>query len=170
MLTPFRYQRQRSSRVASGSGESQIARTTTSSAHLLNVTVMSIEVFAMSRGKLLPDPLHDQVNAVLYCINAQEGRYEAHEVEGVIIQELERAPVSNFRDVQGRKVCVEYVADERALFLRLESLVHLWDPDFLTGFEVQKGSLGYLVDRASHVGVRVALDLFWLILSNPAHC
>lgn len=132
---------------------------------MLNVTVMSIEVFAASRGKLLPDPLHDQVNGIFYSVKAQEGPDgESEEELGVLLQQGDSISASNFRIDCDSSVSVEYVASERELLERLEALVHRWDPDFLTGFEVQKGSLGYLVDRASQIGVRAYLSSLHVIV------
>jgi DNA polymerase zeta len=119
---------------------------------------MSIEVFAASRGKLLPDPLHDQVNSIFYSVKAREGpNGERKEELGVLLQQGDYISASNFRFDSDSSVSIEYAASERELLERLETLVHRWDPDFLTGFEVQKGSLGYLVDRASQIGVRSCL-------------
>lgn len=47
----------------------------------------------------------------------------------------------------GEGVEVAEVADERQLFEALLRLVRRFDPDFLVGWEVQQGSLGYLRDR-----------------------
>lgn len=121
---------------------------------LLNVTVMSLEVFALSRGKLLPDPIHDQVHGVFYAVKAQEGPDTVTKrATGVILQGVTAVSSDNLRFSRDAELTLEFVADERELFHRVEALVYEWDPDFLAGFEIQKGSLGYLVDRASQLDV-----------------
>lgn len=44
---------------------------------------------------------------------------------------------------------MEVVGSEEALLGAFVEAVRALDPDILVGFEVQQGSLGYLVDRAS---------------------
>lgn len=124
-----------------------------------NVTVMSIEVFAPSRGMLLPDPLHDAVRVVCYAVEAQEGPFETKAQEhGVILwvsDEDARASEAAARFcIESSHVVVRVAASERELFEKLVEAVNEWDPDFLTGFEVQKASIGYLVDRAVQLDVR----------------
>ena len=46
----------------------------------------------------------------------------------------------------------DLVHTEEALFVRLEQLVREHDPDVLVGFEVQRSSFGYVLDRAQHIG------------------
>jgi DNA polymerase elongation subunit (family B) len=43
--------------------------------------------------------------------------------------------------------------DEAGLFDALVALVAGADPDFLVGWEVQMASLGYLLERAQHLGL-----------------
>ena len=48
-----------------------------------------------------------------------------------------------------------YVKNESELFDELIKLVTRVDPDFLIGYEVELSSLGYLKDRASHLGINL---------------
>lgn len=129
------------------------------SANISNVTVMSIEIFATSRGTLLPDPLHDAIRAVCYAVEAQEGPFESKAKEsGVIMciteeQDTEASQAARFCIDSSSPVVVKVAASERELFEKLVVLVNDWDPDFLAGFEVQKASVGYLVDRANQLDV-----------------
>jgi hypothetical protein len=45
------------------------------------------------------------------------------------------------------------VRTERSLFAALCWLVRRWDPDIVVGFEIQRGSLGFLADRATVLGL-----------------
>uniref|UniRef100_K3WHC9 DNA polymerase n=1 Tax=Globisporangium ultimum (strain ATCC 200006 / CBS 805.95 / DAOM BR144) TaxID=431595 RepID=K3WHC9_GLOUD len=129
------------------------------SATMSNVTVMSIEIYALSRRALLPDPLYDQVKAVCYAVEAQEGPYESKTKErGVILY----IPEDDAASPQAARFCIESsdivvrsAASERELFKKVICLVREWDPDFLTGFEVQKASIGYLVDRAAQLDINL---------------
>ena len=53
----------------------------------------------------------------------------------------------------------EVLFDERALLDRLVEHVREVDPDVVVGFEVQGGSLGYLIDRAATLGTGEGLVL-----------
>lgn len=50
---------------------------------------------------------------------------------------------------------VEAFRSEDDLLRRLAALVHGLDPDVLVGWDVQRGSLGYLADRASTLGLNL---------------
>ncbi len=54
---------------------------------------------------------------------------------------------------------VEAFTNEADLFRRLLQLVGALDPDLLLGWDLQRGSLGYLVDRGSALGVNLARGL-----------
>lgn len=120
---------------------------------------MSIEIFAPSRGMLLLDPFHDAVRAVCYAVEAQEGPYETKVKEhGVILWVSEgdtgACEAAAKFCIESSQVAVRIAASEHELFEKMVEVVNYWDPDFLTGFEVQKTSIGYLVDRASQLDVR----------------
>ncbi|KAL7687193.1 putative DNA-directed DNA polymerase, family B, ribonuclease H-like superfamily [Plasmopara halstedii] len=131
-----------------------------SSAVLSNITILSIEIFAESRGYMLPNPLHDQIKVICYAIDAQEGPTDAKTKESGILllnlDDLEQArPEIVGLCVDSGNISVSFASNERELFKLLEDVVRRWDPDFLTGFEVQKASIGYLVDRASQMDVNL---------------
>ncbi|RLN98691.1 hypothetical protein BBJ28_00016228 [Nothophytophthora sp. Chile5] len=132
-----------------------------SAANVSNVTILSIEVFAESRGSMQPNPLHDPVNAICYAVEAQEGPTAAKTKErGFIIRMLNDmeaiTPDSMSLCADSGDVLVSIASDEGELFRLLETVVRRWDPDFLTGFEVQKASIGYVVDRATQLDVRTS--------------
>lgn len=49
--------------------------------------------------------------------------------------------------------------EEKDAIHRLIKLVHAWDPDILLGFEVQMLSWGYLIQRATALGIDIAPQL-----------
>ncbi|GLD93414.1 hypothetical protein PINS_up002006 [Pythium insidiosum] len=51
------------------------------------------------------------------------------------------------------------VQNEEDLFEQLIRVLQHWDPDFFVGFEVQKESLGYLIDRASQLQINLIQKL-----------
>lgn len=132
-----------------------------SSAVLSNVTVLSIEVFAASRGNMLPNPLHDPINAVCFAVEAQEGPTDSKTKErGIILWKPDdTVPDDVGLFIDSSNISVQISKDERDLLHAVEDVIRRWDPDFLTGFEVQKASIGYLVDRASQLDINLTQSL-----------
>ncbi|GMF09369.1 unnamed protein product [Phytophthora lilii] len=105
---------------------------------------------------MLPNPLHDPVNVISYSVEAQEGPTDSKTKERGFIfckaDDMEQSTLGSVGlCVDSSDISVTIATDERDLFCSLEKLVRRWDPDFLAGFEVQKASIGYLVDRASQM-------------------
>jgi DNA polymerase zeta len=111
---------------------------------------------------MLPNPLHDPVNVICYAVEAQEGPTDTKTKErGFLFWKLDDMDESTRSSVgmcvDGSDISITMAADERDLLHSLEALVRRWDPDFLAGFEVQKASIGYLVDRAAQLDVSVSV-------------
>ncbi|KAE9047947.1 DNA polymerase zeta catalytic subunit [Phytophthora rubi] len=155
-----RRKRGRPSLTSTASPSSKVSSSTV----LSNVTILSIEIFAASRGGMLPNPLHDPVNVICYAVEAQEGPTESKTKErGFLIRKPEDMDQTTLSSVglcvDSSEISVTIASDERDLFRSLEVLVRSWDPDFLAGFEVQKASIGYLVDRASQMDINLIQTL-----------
>ncbi|TDH68756.1 hypothetical protein CCR75_000141 [Bremia lactucae] len=158
--TESRRKRAYSSLVPTASLSSTLSSLTIAS----NITILSIEVFAGSRASLLPNPLYDPVQVICYAVDAQEGPSDTKTKDyGILMVKLdgmeEAAPESVILGVGSKNSSVSFASDERELFCLLEEVVNRWDPDFLAGFEVQKASIGYLVDRASKINVNLIQSL-----------
>lgn len=113
------------------------------------MTLMSIEIHAESRGDLRPDPRYDAINFIVVAI--KEDSNDAAEI--LVLLRDEKANVYN-RNVDGLLGCgVFAVKDEKTLFYLFTELVCLYDPDILMGWEIQGGSIGYLAERAAYIGI-----------------
>lgn len=113
------------------------------------VTLMSIEVHAESRGDLRPDPRYDAINFIVVAI--QEDSIDAAEI--LVLLRDEKANAYN-RNVDGVLGCgVFAVKDEKTLLYLFTEMICLYDPDVLMGWEIQGGSIGYLAERAAYVGI-----------------
>ncbi|TPX57882.1 DNA-directed DNA polymerase [Spizellomyces sp. 'palustris'] len=122
------------------------------------ICTMSLELHARSREGFMPDPRHDPVCAVFYCLqNEDERRYKSnghrpgYHVGIIMIQDefhLNKTGISGY--------VVDSVSSERALVEKLVDRVRSFDPDLLIGYEVHNSSWGYLVERA---GVALGIDL-----------
>lgn len=132
------------------------------------MTILSIEIFgryrapifevrlltfepACSRGRLLPDPEDDTINAVFYTFQSAVDDHDdrrAGYYSGVIA--VSTASLSSTRQVGGLRI--DLVDTENDLINKLIDQVLEWDPDVLCGWEIQGNSWGYLADRVKQYG------------------
>ena len=108
----------------------------------------------------MPDPTQDAIAFV--CIVVQD--------ETIIDDEVVPTTNSFFIEVVSQErivrralpnTTIEQVQTEEELYESLFKLVHRFDPDILTGFEVHNASWGYLIQRGSNLlGMRPNFFLF----------
>ncbi len=123
--------------------------------------LLALEVLADSRGALLSDPLHDAVRVVALLL-APDGGGDADDDAAALPPArlllwdggaLE-APLAGARcgadALPGARV--ERFPSEAALFAGVAAAVQALDPDVLLGWDLERGSLGYLADRAAALG------------------
>ncbi|KZO93552.1 hypothetical protein CALVIDRAFT_251995 [Calocera viscosa TUFC12733] len=117
-----------------------------------NMSVLALEVFACSRGRMLPDPAEDEIAIVAFAFqdDAGEGGRDTYEV-GLIIVQGPQVDASRLRDLAGGNI--DLVDTESELINKLIDRVLDWDPDVLTGWDVQSSSWNYLAGRAKQYGV-----------------
>ncbi|KAG8982295.1 DNA polymerase zeta, partial [Tulasnella sp. 427] len=114
-----------------------------------NMSVLSIEVFAVSRGSLLPNPEFDRVECILYAFQEQDvvitdpTQRRASYICGCMAVDSEALQPNRMRDPR-----IELYETELDLINALIDRVKEWDPDVLTGWEIQNGSWGYVAERA----------------------
>lgn len=124
-----------------------------------NLTLLSVELHINTRSDLLPDPLRDRVSALFYSVYGEEGCQKNGESmvankfchNGVVISD----PTITFDGIPPEEMKITHVKDEVALYQWLIQLVQEYDPDFLVGFEMQKSSFGYLLERATVLKVKI---------------
>ncbi|XP_064489421.1 DNA polymerase zeta catalytic subunit-like isoform X2 [Ornithodoros turicata] len=170
------------------------------------LTVMSAELHIRTRSALRPDPSHDPVLCIFYCLYNDFPSTPAvadhpREITGAIVVgpsslspsrdkmcENHQGGLPDIEDLltsadltspaagasgaahnphnqhsQGRNVFwssgviglkdIHHVADEKELYEALIEVVRKWDPDILVGYEIQMLSWGYLLQRASCLGM-----------------
>ena len=104
-----------------------------------------------TRGNLLPDPEHDEIFALFYCLQSENdglvknGRDpEANRHVGVIAV----GPPSLKKQVGNMGIAFDVVPDELALIkLFVRRVRDDWDPECFAGYEVHHSSWGYLLER-----------------------
>ncbi|CAL8086496.1 unnamed protein product [Orchesella dallaii] len=125
------------------------------------LTSMCIEVHCSSRNGLTPDPAIDPILAVFILISSDypENFNKPREFMTVLIVE---DSIDSGLDVEESQSVKTY-ANEIAMFEDFINLVRFWDPDILVGFEVEKTSFGYLIQRGTQLGKDMAQELSRLV-------
>ncbi|KAG0150212.1 hypothetical protein CROQUDRAFT_38756 [Cronartium quercuum f. sp. fusiforme G11] len=118
-----------------------------------HMDVLAIEIhgdlIAKSREYLRPDPAQDEIEVVFYCLQSSRGQVvengrKAGTCVGMIIVGGEGVEVPRY--ALGDYV-VEVVETELELLNALIEKVRAWDPEVLTGFELESWSWGYVMHR-----------------------
>ncbi|TFK30449.1 hypothetical protein FA15DRAFT_607802 [Coprinopsis marcescibilis] len=120
-----------------------------------DMNILGMEVFAPSEGERSADPEQDEIVAVFYALHVSG---ETSIRTGIIA--VNTPPLTSSRM---REFSIEYAENELDLINRVIDTVVNLDPDIITGWEVQRGSWGYLDRRAKELG----LDLGDMISRAP---
>ncbi|KAK9818869.1 hypothetical protein WJX74_003598 [Apatococcus lobatus] len=113
------------------------------------LTLLSLEVHADCRGTLLPDPRYDATRCIIMSVfddneDVPDGRFATR-----LLQYDAAAPPGTTTASPLPGIQNEVHATEELLLDAFTEALRALDPDIIVGFEVQKGSLGYLADRAA---------------------
>ncbi|XP_050308972.1 DNA polymerase zeta catalytic subunit isoform X6 [Anthonomus grandis grandis] len=126
----------------------QVARATTEHQYL---TTMVMELHIRTRGDFKPDPQYDPICAIFYSI-LNDSPDSKSNINGVIaidnLPEDQGSTKSNFFSGLDNNCAITFVDAEISLFQSLVNLVKHWDPDIITGYEIEMLSWGYLIERA----------------------
>ncbi|GLT50443.1 hypothetical protein SLA2020_239300 [Shorea laevis] len=113
------------------------------------LTLLSIEVQAESRGDLQPDPRFDAINVIALALQGDSGS-----MIDVYVLLNGKNGSSCKRNLDGTLECKLFVfSEEKELFEHFIKILRSFDPDILMGWDVQGGSLGFLAERAAHLGI-----------------
>uniref|UniRef100_A0A7N6AHQ1 DNA polymerase zeta catalytic subunit n=1 Tax=Anabas testudineus TaxID=64144 RepID=A0A7N6AHQ1_ANATE len=124
------------------------------------LTLMGMELHARSRRDLEPDPEFDPICALFYCLSSDAPLpdVESTQLTGAIVVDKDhQTPLLIRSGVSG--LVVTYATDEKMLFQELVTIMRRYDPDILVGYEVQMHSWGYLLQRATALGVDLCQQL-----------
>ena len=115
------------------------------------MSLMSLEVHVNTRGNLAPNPEHDEVECIFWCVQSDEENNEIdRNTEGLHLGILALSRDSGMGKNISRDVSidVEEESTELDLLMKVVDIVRYYDPDILTGYEVHNSSWGYLMERA----------------------
>eukprot|EP00833_Pecoramyces_ruminatium_P017909 jgi/Orpsp1_1/1191941/evm.model.d7180000089526.1 len=118
------------------------------------ITQLNMELFAYSRKDLLPNPEFDAIISIFYCFffDDESLNYSANGVKdgyhiGIILNENNKLlPNININGIEIKKV-----NNEAMLIEEFVNIVINFDPDILSGYEIQNSSWGYFFQRAYSV-------------------
>jgi DNA polymerase zeta len=115
------------------------------------MSLMSLEVHVNTRGNLAPNPEHDEVECIFWCVQSDDEDIEINgNREGLHVGVLTLSKDPGMAEKISRNVPidVEEEATELELLMKMVDIVRYYDPDILTGYEVHNNSWGYLIERA----------------------
>ncbi|KAI1427269.1 DNA polymerase family B [Xylaria sp. FL1777] len=115
------------------------------------MSTMSLEIHVNTRGKLVPNPEEDEVQAIFWCTKSDEnfatGDNASLSVQsGVIVLSGDGSLARSMQRLTTVEIIEE--SSELDLMVRMVEIVRTHDPDILTGYEVHGSSWGFLVERA----------------------
>ena len=120
-----------------------------------DMRVLSVEIHALTRGKLLANPKHDAVCCIAVAELADPdcaSRTEAYDVALFLLANLPDAAALGLP----QNFDARCFATEAQLILAFVDFIQTMDPDVLVAFEMQQGSIGYLSDRLEALQVASA--------------
>nr|XP_012234018.1 PREDICTED: DNA polymerase zeta catalytic subunit [Linepithema humile] len=139
----------------------QNARAITVHQHL---TLLVLEVHAVTRDDLLPDPQLDSIAALFYAVY-NDVSTDASEHGAIIVNSSPISARLNKIHSASAMCPILYVLTEQDVFDNLVKLIEQHNPEILLGWEVETLSWGYVFQRAHHLG----LNNFPLKISKVPH-
>ncbi|KAG1048906.1 hypothetical protein G6F43_008737 [Rhizopus delemar] len=119
-----------------------------------HVDYFSLEIHVNTRQDLLPDPEHDSVQVIFYCLQTDDrnissnGYQQGYHIGIIALNDFDITKIG----ISTSRADIDYGETETELFFILIEKVRLYDPDMLVGYEVQNASWGYLIERATYLG------------------
>ena len=115
------------------------------------MSTMSIEVHVNTRGNLSANPAEDEISCVFWSIQSEDEELEVNSHlpgvhVGVIYQGEDDTPEAKIS--KALRAEMDQQPTELDLINRLVDIVRDYDPDIITGYEVQNASWGYVIERA----------------------
>ena len=116
---------------------------------------MANDVTVGNRPGKVPDPKEDAIQALFYCLQTEDenipktaGAKQDCLVGCIMVDDQSSDDRSTLRRLGLSRYAIEYVPDELELINTLVDKVREWDPEVLSGYEIQNSSWGYLLERA----------------------
>ncbi|KAI2804906.1 DNA polymerase zeta catalytic subunit [Blomia tropicalis] len=132
----------------------------------LGMSVMSLELYACTRGDLIPNPNIDQIQFVTFCLYneilstehsslSDDENIDLGLICAIVVkpnQKLKQEKVN----IGGKMVQMVYVSSEVELLQMLIHYVQTIDPDIMCGYEVDTRSWGFILQRCCVLGIEIS--------------
>ncbi|CCE62779.1 hypothetical protein TPHA_0D01380 [Tetrapisispora phaffii CBS 4417] len=118
------------------------------------LTHLTLEVHTQSRHDKVPDPKHDRIQLIIWKVDEDSFPFDLNiSTEGVMIVVEEKTDPELLGIITSAigNLPVGIYYSELEMFDAIIDLILFFDPDILSGFEVQKSSWGYMSERCTHV-------------------
>ncbi|KAI5067558.1 hypothetical protein GOP47_0018086 [Adiantum capillus-veneris] len=134
------------------------------------ISMMSIEAFACTRGDLRPDPRYDAIKSIVMILQS-DFRNNQLPTSPTLVLLNDDNEEEIFRNRDGLIGCeVVTVRDETSLLHMFVWFVRMYDPDMLVGWEIQGYSLGFLAERAANLGLGLLREISRLPANRNLSC
>ncbi|KAH8925504.1 hypothetical protein BT69DRAFT_1318197 [Atractiella rhizophila] len=118
--------------------------------------VLVVELHVETRGTLLPDPSEDEMRAIFYCYQTEAGFGE--EANGLTTGCIAvSSPNLDLTNIALKNLIV--VDNETELVNEFIDKMKEFDPEVVTGYEIQTMSWGYLMLRGKELGFNLVWEL-----------
>lgn len=132
-----------------------------------HLTILVVELHVRTRGDLNPDPQHDAIRAIFYSIYndvpASEHSLPKQQTGIIAVNTLPQSPSKKapppILNGLGLKCEINYVDSELELINSLVQLIQKWDPDIISGFEIELLSWGYLIERCYTMSINLPAQI-----------
>ncbi|PSK46036.1 DNA polymerase zeta catalytic subunit [Elsinoe australis] len=117
------------------------------------MSTMTLEVHINSRGDFAPDPEHDEITSMFWCLHSDDDAVTDREDGlrfGILLLDENGSDDDSLTSRIKKQTDVEvaYEGDELDLINHMVDILREFDPDILAGYEVHNSSWGYLIERA----------------------
>ncbi|OBA24466.1 hypothetical protein METBIDRAFT_133826 [Metschnikowia bicuspidata var. bicuspidata NRRL YB-4993] len=118
----------------------------------LNMTLFGMELHVNTTDGMLPDPRKDPIQLIIYHFDNSNQMYEDGRVKTGILAfaEAENNPILSkiFQNIASlTEFNIKTFSSERQMVEAFVQIVDQYDPDILSGYEVNASSWGYLCER-----------------------
>ncbi|XP_022226799.2 DNA polymerase zeta catalytic subunit isoform X2 [Drosophila obscura] len=126
------------------------------------LTIMTLEVFVLTRGELQPDPMHDEIRCLFYAIEHSlpdadaEGSLPSKSCGYIMVNHAQDLLSEGLIHGLDKDIDVQVVSNEAEAMEALLALCARWDADIYAGYEIEMASWGYVIDRAKHLCFNIA--------------
>ncbi|CAM8925363.1 unnamed protein product [Rhodiola kirilowii] len=127
------------------------------------LTLLSLEILAESRGDLRPDPRYDAIKVLAFAVKDDNDSVAS-------LYALLHTP-ENERNLDGLSSCnILHFNEERHMFNYMVDFILSLDPDVFLGWDIQGASLGFLIERASQLGIGLLNKISRTPLETKVDC